>query len=157
MLIASRGMSLGKNVGALIKARGVSYGEVARRIGIDDPQSVWALVKRGSKKSAFAQKLADYFRVPIERLLADDFDPHEAPDELAPHPLKLRIEEAEAVKRLRDSLPDWRRYVLGLAMIDNRQTQELLLKTMREAVPDRRVEQFVPVAPHVAARKARIK
>lgn len=67
--------------------------------------------------------------------------------------LKLGIEEAEALKRLRSAMPDWRRYVLGLAMIDNKDTQGILLKTMREAVPDKRVEQFVGVAPHAAARR----
>jgi hypothetical protein len=110
-------------------------------------------VKRGSKKSAYAQKLSDYFRVPLERLHAADFDPNEAPTSPTPHPLQLRIEEAEALKRLRDAAPDWRRYVLGLAMIDNRQSQELLLATMREAVPDKRVEEFVAIAPHAAARQ----
>lgn len=67
--------------------------------------------------------------------------------------LRLQLEEAEAVKRLRGALPDWRRYVLGLAMIDNKETQGLLLTTMREAVPDKRVEQFVTVAPHAGKRR----
>src|SRR4051812_47474261 len=35
------------------------------------------------------------------------------------HGLKLALEEAEAVKRLRKAHPDWRRYVLGLAMVDH--------------------------------------
>lgn len=67
--------------------------------------------------------------------------------------LTVTHEEAEALKRLHTALPDWRTYVLGLAMIDNKATQELLLKTMRQAVPDRRVEDFIPVAPHAAARR----
>src|SRR5687767_11034138 len=118
-MLISCGMGLGKNVGALVKARGVSYGDVARGIGIEDPQAVWALVKRGSKKSSFAGKIATYFQVPLERLLADDFHPDEAPADPRPHPIQLRLEEAEAIKRLRDAKQDWRRYVLGLAMIDN--------------------------------------
>jgi hypothetical protein len=145
-------MGLGKNVGALIKARNLSYGDVARGTETD-PQAIWLLVKRKSRRSALASKLSEYFQIALERLLSEDFDPKEAPDEFKPHPLQLRLEEAEAVKRMRGALPDWRRYVLGLAMIDNHQTQELLLRTMREAVPDKRVEEFVTVAPHAAARR----
>lgn len=142
-------VSLGKNVGKLIKARGLSYAEVARALGLEETQPIWLLVKRGSKKSQFAGPLATYFGVPVDRLLADDFDIQEAADgRVEPPP----IEEALAVKRLRNALPDWRRYVLGLAMIDNHDTQALLLKTMREAVPDSRVEKFIPIAPHAAAR-----
>lgn len=144
-------MSLGKNIGKLVQARRLSYGEVARGIGIEDAQPIWALVKRNSKKSEFAGRLATYFGVPVERLIADDFDIEEAatPAKQEPPP---PIEEALAIKRLRNALPDWRRYVLGLAVIDNHDTQALLLKTMREAVPDSRVEQHITVAPHAAAR-----
>lgn len=70
-------MGLGKNVGALVKARGLTYGKVAKEIGTDT-QAVWALVKRKSSKSALAGRLANYFGVPLDRLLADDFDPNEA-------------------------------------------------------------------------------
>jgi len=67
--------------------------------------------------------------------------------------LKLVIEEGEAITRLRQALPDWRRYVLGLAMVDNQDAQAILLKTMREAVPNDRVERAFGDAPHVAARR----
>lgn len=67
--------------------------------------------------------------------------------------LILAHEEAEAMKRLQGALHDWRNYVLGLAMIDDKQTQATLLKTMRNAVPDSRVEEFVEVAPHAVGRK----
>lgn len=139
-------VSLGRNIGKLVKARRLSYGEVARGIGIEDAQPIWALVKRNSKKSEFAGRLASYFGVPVERLIADDFEIEEAP---AAQETPPPIEEALAIKRLRSALPDWRRYVLGLAVIDNHDTQALLLKTMREAVPDKRVEEFVSIAPHV--------
>lgn len=66
--------------------------------------------------------------------------------------MQLEIPEAEAIKRLRVAQKDWRRYVLSLAMMDSNQ-QALMLKTMREAVPDSRVEEHIPVAPHAAARK----
>jgi hypothetical protein len=67
-------MGLGQNVGKLMKARGLSYGDVARGIKIEDPQAIWVLVKRDSKKSQFASQLADYFKIPLHRLLADDFN-----------------------------------------------------------------------------------
>lgn len=67
-------MGLGRNIGKLVKARGLSYGELARGIGIEDPQALWALVKRDSKKSDFAGRLAEFFKVPLHRLIAEDFD-----------------------------------------------------------------------------------
>jgi transcriptional regulator with XRE-family HTH domain len=142
-------MGLGTNVGALVKARGLSYAKVAKDIGTDT-QAVWALVKRKSSKSALAVKLADYFKVPLTRLMAEDFDVKEVPA-----PQEFPLEEREAMTRLRKALPEWRLYVIGLAMVDNHQTQKILLDTMRQAVPDRRVEEFVQIAPHAAARKKR--
>jgi hypothetical protein len=65
-------MGLGRNVGKLMKVRDLSYGDVARGIGIADPQSIFALVKRDSKKSQFAGRLAEYFGVSLHRLVADD-------------------------------------------------------------------------------------
>lgn len=62
--------------------------------------------------------------------------------------IRLQIEEAEAIKRLRDGDPDWRRYVLGLAMVEGN-AQVLLLNTMRQAVPDYSVEKAYGNAPHV--------
>ena len=67
-------------------------------------------------------------------------------------PAHRPIEEAIALDRLRKALPDWRNYVLGLAMIDNREEQALLLKTMRNAVPDSHVEEFISAAPGVEER-----
>ena len=66
-------MALGKNVGKCVEATGVSYGELARAIGADNAQALWQLVERDSRRSQFAPGLATYFKVPLERLLADDF------------------------------------------------------------------------------------
>lgn len=65
------------------------------------------------------------------------------------HGLQLGIEEAEALTRLRRANPDWRRYVLGLAMIDSAQAQDLMLQSMRQAVPDYKVSDAYGPAPHV--------
>lgn len=67
--------------------------------------------------------------------------------------LTLLMEEAEAMKRLQSALPAWRLYVLGLATIDDKATQAVLLKTMQNAVPDSRVEEVIAIAPHAAARR----
>lgn len=75
------------------------------------------------------------------------------PGSSSSHGLRLQIEEAEAVKRLRQAHPAWRRYVLGLAMVDNRQTQDVLLTTMKQTVPDYKVEEAYGAAPHVAKRE----
>jgi hypothetical protein len=55
-------VSLGRNIGKLVKARRLSYGEVARGIGIEDAQPIWALVKRSSKKSGIRWPARDLFR-----------------------------------------------------------------------------------------------
>ena len=67
--------------------------------------------------------------------------------------LTLKHEEAEAMKRLQQALPDYRRYVLGLAMEDDKQAQQTLLDTMQRAVPDKLVADAYGVAPHVAERR----
>lgn len=67
---------------------------------------------------------------------------------------QYQLLEAEAIARLRIAHPDWRRYVLSLAMLD-RTKQELMLATMREAAPDDYVAKHIGDAPHVAARKAK--
>jgi len=52
---------------------------------------------------------------------------------------KLAIEEAEAIQRLRDAIPKWRRYVISLAMIREPAKQQLFLDMLSEHVPDERV------------------
>lgn len=138
-------VALGENVGKLMKARGLSNGQVARGAGIADPQTVFALVKRKSKKSDYAGQLAAYFNVPLVRLMADDFDPAEARI-LPGAAFEFRIDEAEAMKRLRTARPEWRRYVLSLAMMEDPEKQKTFLDIMSEAVPDVVVEKAYGVA-----------
>lgn len=49
--------------------------------------------------------------------------------------LELGPEEAKAVKCLQAALPAWRQFVLSLATVESRETQELLLATLRQDVP----------------------
>lgn len=72
------GMALGTNVGKLMAHKRLTNGDVSRGAGIPDPQTVFAMVKRKSKKSDHAAALARFFNVPLDRLMADDFDVAEA-------------------------------------------------------------------------------
>jgi hypothetical protein len=51
----------------------------------------------------------------------------------------LDPEEVSALRQLQQALPDWRRYVLGLAKIP-RQQQEMMLRTIRQASAEYVVE-----------------
>lgn len=50
-----------------------------------------------------------------------------------------RLEEALAVKTLREALPEWRRYVLSLANTTDQRRQRLFLDMLSEHVPDEKV------------------
>ncbi|QBP10448.1 hypothetical protein [Cupriavidus metallidurans] len=65
-------MALGKNIEHLRNLRGMSRGTVARGIGLDDDQPIYALEKRDSKRSNLAPALAKLFAVSLESLLEDD-------------------------------------------------------------------------------------
>jgi transcriptional regulator with XRE-family HTH domain len=111
------------------------------------PQAVYEWRKTGRVSKGYLEKIAAETSRPLEYFLGS-----EPGKVVANYGITLTLEEAEAIKRLQKAMPDWRLYVLGLAMVDNHATQRTLLDTMRQAVPDRRVEQHVPVAPHAAAR-----
>lgn len=113
------------------------------------PQAVYEWRKTGRVAKKYLELIAAQTGQPLEYFLGS-----KPGNVMTSHGLSLTIEEAEAIKRLQHALPDWRRYVLGLAMEDSKETQKVLLDSMRKAVPDRRVEDHVPVAPHAAARKA---
>jgi transcriptional regulator with XRE-family HTH domain len=49
---------------------------------------------------------------------------------------KIEIEEGEAITRLKDAMPAWRRYVLSLAMTRDHAKQQLFLDMLSEHVPD---------------------
>lgn len=65
-------MALGKNVEHLRTLRSMSRGAVARAIGLDDDQPIYALEKRDSKRSNLAPALAKLFEVSLEALLEED-------------------------------------------------------------------------------------
>lgn len=52
---------------------------------------------------------------------------------------QFKIEEAQAMKNLRDALPEWRRYVLSLAMTTDHQRQQLFLDMLSTHIPDEKV------------------
>lgn len=102
------------------------------------PQAVYEWRKTGRVSKGYLNKIAAETGKPLEYFLGDDVDG--VPTNFG---LTLKPDEAEAMKKLQEALPDWRRYVLGLAMVEKSQ-QELLLKAMRQTVPDYRVEDEGP-------------
>ena len=62
-------------------------------------------------------------------------EPIEPTVEVAPG-LEFKIDEAQAIRNLRAALPEWRRYVLSLAMTTDRARQRLFLDMLSEHVPD---------------------
>lgn len=112
------------------------------------PQAVYEWRKTGRVSKKYLEKIAAETGRPLEYFLGSD-----AGKVAANYGLSLTLEEAEAMKRLQKALPDWRLYVLSLAMEESHQSQKILLDSMRRHVPDSRVEEVVPVAPHAAARR----
>lgn len=86
ILRTSKVMGLGKNVGELMRQRGVSYGDVARALGTD-PQAIHFLVKKDSQWSKYAPGLASYFGVTLQSLLFNEDSP-KVTEPLAPYVAK---------------------------------------------------------------------
>lgn len=120
----------------------VSSAVVARECRVS-AQAVNGWRKTGRIAKRHLTKIAELTGRPLEFFLNA---------EAAAVPERYPIEEAQAIKRLRGALPAWRNYVLGLALVDDKGTQQVLLDTMRQTVSDSRVEANVPVAPHAASR-----
>lgn len=99
------------------------------------PQAVYEWRQTGRVKKGYLSKIAAETGKPLEYFLGEEHG-----TVAVNYGLTLKLDEAEAMKRLQNADPNWRRYVLGLAMVERSQ-QELLLKTMRQAGPDYNVEQ----------------
>ncbi|OXS92655.1 helix-turn-helix transcriptional regulator [Pandoraea apista] len=65
-------MALGKNVQHLRLLRGESRPELARQIGIESQQPIYALERRDSTHSELAPSLAKHFGVDLDTLLTED-------------------------------------------------------------------------------------
>lgn len=65
-------MALGKNVQHLRKLAGVPRKAVARAIGLEEDQAIYAMETRDSVRSEFAPALAKYFELSLETLLTQD-------------------------------------------------------------------------------------
>lgn len=87
-------------------------------------------------------KVADALRVEPRWLATGEGE--RSPRGATPAPLDTA--EAEAIARLRDSIPDWRKYVLSLTKMEKNQ-QELILLTMRQTAPAYLVEATVGSQP----------
>ncbi|UNI72061.1 hypothetical protein PhiBP821_21 [Burkholderia phage PhiBP82.1] len=65
-------MALGKNVARLRTLTGETRPDLARAIGIESQQPIYALEKHDSSRSDLAPQLAKHFRVDLNVLLEDD-------------------------------------------------------------------------------------
>ncbi|AOJ07616.1 helix-turn-helix transcriptional regulator [Burkholderia mayonis] len=65
-------MALGKNVARLRTLTGETRPDLARAIGIESQQPIYALESRDSSRSDLAPKLAKHFRVDLNVLLEAD-------------------------------------------------------------------------------------
>lgn len=68
-------------------------------------------------------------------------------------PVSPNIEEAHAIRRLRQAIPAYRSYVLSLALMESHERQQLFLDIMQTHVPNKAVEKAYGEAPHVTDRR----
>jgi transcriptional regulator with XRE-family HTH domain len=121
----------------------ITSAELARAFDIT-PQAVHSWRKTGRISKGRLKKIAAITGCPLEFFLSPKG---------AATIARAPIEESIAFDRLRKALPDWRNYVLGLAMVSSHEAQALLLSTMRNAVPDAHVEEFISAAPTIEEKK----
>lgn len=93
-------------------------------------QAVNGWRKTGRIAKRHLKPIADETKKPLEYFLEEKPGALRVNDSLT-----LNLEEQQAMKQLQASLPEWRRYVLSLAML-NRESQQLFLTTMGATVPD---------------------
>jgi SOS-response transcriptional repressor LexA/DNA-binding XRE family transcriptional regulator len=65
-------MALGKNIEYLRTLMGMKRPDVARGIGVDNDQAIYAIESRDSRRSEFAPELARFFGVPLDALLEEN-------------------------------------------------------------------------------------
>lgn len=124
--IKQRRLELGWNQSTLAAKAGCTKGAVSQ----------WETGDVKNLQSPRLIKVADALDVEVRWLLSGEEPKLRArPAE----PVTYSIEEAEAIKSLRVAEPAYRRYVISLALM-TREQQQLMIKTMREAVPDSVVE-----------------
>lgn len=97
------------------------------------PQAVNGWRKNGRIAKKHLAKIAAETKKPLEYFLGDE------PDTVTVNfSLVLTRSEAEAMKRLQGALPEWREYVLNLAMV-NHTAQQTFLTTMGKTVSNEAV------------------
>lgn len=111
------------------------------------PQAVNGWRKNGRLAKRHLARIAAETGKPLEYFLGA-----EAGTVTVNYGLVLKRDEAEAMKALQNALPEWRKYVLGLALV-NRVAQETFLVTMGKTMPDAAVKAAYGDAPHVEGNK----
>jgi len=130
--------SLGLRLRTARKLRKHSQVTLAKAAGLKQP-SISELESGETKEISGPTLIAlcGELRVRPEWLVTGK-EPMEPTFEVAPG-LQFRHEEALAVKNLRSAMPNWRRYVLSLAMITDKERQRLFLDMLGQHVPDEKV------------------
>lgn len=129
---------LGERLREARKLRRMSQVQLAKAAGLKQPSI--SEIESGETKEISGPNLvtvAAALRVRPEWLVTGR-GAMEPGVEVAPG-LAFRVEEAQAIKNLRDAIPEWRRYVLSLAMTTDKQRQQLFLDMLAQHVPDEKV------------------
>lgn len=130
--------SLGLRLRTARKLRKFSQVQLAKSSGLKQPSI--SELESGETKEISGPTLIALSNVLAVRAewLVTGKEPMEPSVEVAPG-LTFKVEEAQAVKNLRAALPNWRRYVLSLAMITDQERQRLFLDMLGQHVPDEKV------------------
>jgi len=129
------------DLGLRIKARRIELGwtqdELAGKAGCTKGAvSQWETGDVKNLKLARLLRVADALDVEVRWLIAGEGDKKRR---VKGEPFQYTIEENSAIRNLRAAEPAYRNYVIALALMTEEQ-QRLMLRTMREAVPDTVIE-----------------
>lgn len=130
--------TLGLRLKTARKLRNLSQVGLARAAGLKQP-SISELESGETKEISGPTLIAICTALNVRPAwLVTGKEPMEPTVEVAPG-LAFRVEEAQAVQNLRAAMPNWRRYVLSLAMITDNERQRLFLDMLGQHVPDEKV------------------
>lgn len=130
--------SLGMRLRHARKQRKMSQVELAKATGLKQP-SISELESGETKEISGPTLIAISASLSVRpEWLVTGKEPMEPRVEVAPG-LAFKVEEAQAIKNLRDALPEWRSYVLSLAHTVDKQRQRLFLDMLSTHVPDEKV------------------
>ena len=130
--------SLGLRLRTARKLRKMSQVDLAKAAGVKQP-SISELESGETKEISGPTLIAISSALAIRPAwLVTGKEPMEPTVDVAPG-LAFKVDEAQAIRNLRAARPNWRRYVLSLAMITDQERQRLFLDMLGQHVPDEKV------------------